>query len=509
MPQPRRDTTAMNQERISRHQVILCFEQVGWTAAEPPDLGEDLIISVYLNGVASGVTFFTQVKSVTDLHRRSRQDYLPYKFKTKDLEHWQAFALPVILIVWDINLQEGRWIFTNDAILTLDRVSPDWHAKKSAIVHLPLSHGTNKEGLDLLKFSIGTHLYSIISKGRDLNVHLVVQFDNTPEDQSRLEAFEHFVNEGEQVELVGHTIKELSFSDWWQPWMVTANPAEMRLVIGPHELRQKLYASIELISLQGLTASIPFIELISTKVGLEAATFSTVSDNTPIDLKLMINKITNSITMTLAIFKHNPGKDMNETLRLTTFCQAASAGGQMLLTLLGVPGEPLVTYIPPNSGWALDPEYIRLVHLLWNIQHKTGTILQVPAKGISRADVQSMEELTMIIDNGKTITQAASGTLNAIFNDIKKVLPALLPGADIYLEESFQESYVELFGIHLQTGPMIRKVKGKLATSPAEIQAFSTINPGESIPLKLKDLEITDMYINWQSLNKIVQASIC
>lgn len=121
---PRRLTPAKQQELISRNQFAERLIQFGWMPHVPEDLGEDFIVHVYFEGRATGVVFHVQIKSIINLQqrRRRRGKYVAYDdFKIKDLKHWDGFSLPVVLVVWDIDLREGRWLLVKDAIAYLDQ----------------------------------------------------------------------------------------------------------------------------------------------------------------------------------------------------------------------------------------------------------------------------------------------------------------------------------------------------------------------------------------------------
>jgi uncharacterized protein DUF4365 len=105
-----RFTPEKQQELISRYQFCERLVQFGWIPVSPEDLGEDFIVHVYYERKATGVSFYVQEKSVTNLQNRQKGDFLPYTFEVKDLKHWENFAQPIILVVWDIMLRAGRWL---------------------------------------------------------------------------------------------------------------------------------------------------------------------------------------------------------------------------------------------------------------------------------------------------------------------------------------------------------------------------------------------------------------
>src|SRR5512145_530876 len=107
----RRSSIQVEQEQRSRHQLAERFSDFGWHFTSPsPDLGEDFIVEVYHEGKNTGVMFYIQEKSITNLEkRRTKDNCLVYTLKVNDLKHWENFSLPVVIVIWDINLREGKW----------------------------------------------------------------------------------------------------------------------------------------------------------------------------------------------------------------------------------------------------------------------------------------------------------------------------------------------------------------------------------------------------------------
>ncbi len=131
---PNRYTSQKKQELINRHQLCERLVEFGWMPNAPEDLGEDFIVHIYFQGQATGVTFHIQEKSITNLNERRKGNYLIYDdFKVKDLKHWEGFSLPLVLVVWDIELREGKWALVDDVIKDLDQRRPQWRNNKSKV----------------------------------------------------------------------------------------------------------------------------------------------------------------------------------------------------------------------------------------------------------------------------------------------------------------------------------------------------------------------------------------
>jgi predicted nucleotidyltransferase len=203
MVAPIRLTPQKQQERRSIRQIADCFEAFGWVVTPPSeDLGEDSIVHIYFDGRATGVLFHVQAKSITNLQKRKRKDYLPYPFDVKDLNHWSAFALPVVLLAWDINQKEGRWILVKEAIFQLEKRNPRWQTQKTATIYIPWNNTANDLGLKHLRQAIGHQLAPQLTHGKALEGNLVLKFPNDPRGSEALKQFKAYLQEGQSVTLL-------------------------------------------------------------------------------------------------------------------------------------------------------------------------------------------------------------------------------------------------------------------------------------------------------------------
>jgi hypothetical protein len=139
--------------------------------------------------------------------------------KLKDLKHGEKFSLPVVLVVWDVNIRQGRWYTIKELISSLNQNNPNWRKNKRDVqVYIPWENGTDNDGLRQLKAKIGKHVYPLISFGKDLSLTMKLAFPKTPDGLMLQKAFDLHIKEGEPVTLEGGVIQELKFSDWWETW---------------------------------------------------------------------------------------------------------------------------------------------------------------------------------------------------------------------------------------------------------------------------------------------------
>ena len=142
----RRLSEEQEQEYVSRDQFASRLSEYGWlTEPISRDLGEDFLVRIYDQGMSSGLGFLVQLKSVSNLDEYEIQGgYTSYRLEVGDLLHWEASAVPVFIVVWDVNRILGCWIGVPEAIVELNERRPAWRDQKTARVRIPSSNKQNR-----------------------------------------------------------------------------------------------------------------------------------------------------------------------------------------------------------------------------------------------------------------------------------------------------------------------------------------------------------------------------
>ena len=162
----------------------------------------------------------------------------------------------------------------------------------------------------------------------------------------------------------------------------------------------------------------------------------------------------------------------------------------------------LTMIVPPQSDKSIDPDFLQLFKNLCMIQGKTGHFLQIPEDGPTDADIQAVEELTEIISCGKTTRKIEKATWKFEDQALELILDAHRQEKPIDFREHYNESYVELFGIKISTGPMQREINCKLDMSVDELEvAILNTASDEFLTLNFNDLVVTEIFPEWSSQN--------
>ena len=500
----RRSSIQVEQEQRSKHQLAERLSDFGWHFTSPsPDLGEDFIVEIYHKGKNTGVTFYIQEKSVTNLEqRRTKDSSLVYTLKVKDLKHWETFSLPVVIVIWDVNLREGKWCVVKDLISDLDKNNRKWRKnKKDAQVYVPWENGTDNEGLKQLKAKIGKQVYPLISFGKDLSLIMKLAFPKTLEGMKLQKAFDLHIKEGEPVTLKGDVIQELKFSDWWETWFGGFDIQKAEIHLGEKSINKRVPISLKIIPLNGKIVSLLNLDFKPVRIGTEFMKFSNEHTSCPFLFTFSMRKTGNTSQGNLTFIIRHVGGDPHEILGFLDFAKAMLLGGNLQVEFHDI-NQSTSTTFPPTNQDVIDPVFYDLVKKLCIIQDKTHHFFRIPNEGISRGDAKSILELFEVVENGVVYYTDMVMTLGLKVEGLKMLLDLHKKGEPIELTLTTPDSYVELFGQRIETGPMVRETTGFVEMSAHELEVIiSSLSSEEIFDVKLVNVNGTETLSDWQLKN--------
>lgn len=485
------------QENVSRSQLREFFELHGFVTGDiTPDLGEDILVRIYDNRVSTGLSFYVQLKSAEDIEKYLlKTDEISYPFEVKDLEHWAAQAVTVILIVWDVNRKQGWWIWINDAIKYLQEKSPDWKQHDTANVHLPSKNKLNESGLLEIRHLLANLYYSVVSRDKELTINAKFSFPQTPEGKAKFEELKRHFATGDEVELDGNYIEIFDFPDWWKRLYGDLNPAGMHLTIAPSRSSTPRPAQFEFIS--GTESErIPYVELWTVKQGEEEVTLTNDQQEIPAKFSIVLNKVTRQSQIKINVnFSNLDGPTIFQILRMQ---KILSTGGSIILTLLDT-GEVLSIPVPPNSFPAPEKGVMDFVQKISFIQNATGIKIHFPEDGsFAKEDFQSVDELMSIIEKGSYQQSGMIFTVDLRKPGIAKLLEGITDGTPIYFQLSTDESYVEILLQKIELGPMLQKIRGYWKIPLEEVRSwFEQAKDDDSLLVRLVDVELYEEFERW------------
>ena len=104
-------------EDLSRARLHALFETSGWVVEDiDKDYGEDLLVRIFRDGVATPLKFFVQAKATDNLSRYANKRHTAFyvTLRSEHLDQWSKFLEPVILTLWDARSGETYWVCVQD-----------------------------------------------------------------------------------------------------------------------------------------------------------------------------------------------------------------------------------------------------------------------------------------------------------------------------------------------------------------------------------------------------------
>ena len=131
-------------ESLSRNILCNLFIQVGWVVEDlQHDYGEDLLVRIFEQGLATHLSFFVQAKATDHIDKYMRKDgkSLTYPIKLTHVKHWNKFWEPVILTIWDAKSNTTYWESIQEKVVINKR------QEKNICIDIPTDNIVDDEGL--------------------------------------------------------------------------------------------------------------------------------------------------------------------------------------------------------------------------------------------------------------------------------------------------------------------------------------------------------------------------
>lgn len=326
-------------------------------------------------------------------------------------------------------------------------------------------------------------------------------FPNTSEGMKLRKTFDLHVKEGEPITLKGDVIQELRFSNWWEEWFGGFDLKEAEIHIGESKSDHPVSITFKIIPNTGRTISLTRMEFRLIRSGTEYIKFSNEHTNCPLLLNFNLRKEEKLLQGTLNYLFRHVGGDPHELLDYLDFTKAIATGGKLRIEFHDV-NQSYSTDFPPVSNTGPDPTFHELVQKLCVVQDKTGKFFKVPNEGISQQEADTIIELYEIVENGvirytnsTTFLELKDKALQAFFDACKQ-------GNSIPLRFTAEDSYVELFGETIKTGPRNREVTCFVEMDASEFKdKINNLKPGEFLKVNLVNVNGVETVPEWQTKN--------
>ena len=497
-----RRTPQQEQERRSVHQFCDFLEDYEWNTGEiHPDMGEDILVQIYDEGISTGLSLYFQLKSTEDIDKHKlKSGEISYQFEVKDIEHWEAQTVPVFLCLWDISLRQGWWIWIKHAVEYLDENNPTWKSKKKVNVHIPLKNEVNEQGLKGIRHLVADLYYPIFSHGKEFKIQTKFEFPQTPEGEQKKAEFERHVAAGDAVVIGEEYIAEIKFPEWWTRRFGILESQDMYLEMGVIQSTEVKPALLEFSSPGYETVSFPYIEFKTIKQGTQEITISNEQQDMPFKFQLTLNKQTQQYNFNFTT--HFDDISVENALKFLNFQQILANGGTFKLEILKT-GDKATFPIPKGSYEPPKQKTLDFVEKAFFIQNELGIELKFPEDGsFSHLDAMAVDEIISIIEKGSYQQSGMVFNVDLKKPGVEQIVKDRVENAPVHFRLISPDSFVELLSRKIEFGPMIQKIKGQMELSLDEIHEWlGQAEEDDSLNIRVVNAEVHEEFESWPRKN--------
>jgi hypothetical protein len=492
------------QEAISRAQLDELLSNFGWVVnAIARDVGEDFVVQIYDDGISSGITFYVQLKSVEKYTRyRLKSGLISYPVEVEDLQHWYSSAVPVIFIVWNVKAKEGYWIEVKEAVNQLNKRNPDWQGKNKVQVHITPENRIDEMGLNEIRQRLAVHYSTIFFKDRPFEFGVEFVFDDTPEGKNKLEALERSFTAGDPFETSGKFINKLIFPDWHNRLFGEVEVTDdSLLMLGPSLSKSSIPLRLDVVSEEGIVASVAYAEFRTLRQGTEQFTISNEHQTIPLHFEIVVNHVTGNGNVT--IIGDKPGASVQDTREAIAFLETLLNKGKLRITNLSTTRSGIINLPTQIDKTAFDPRFVELVDKLCFIQDTLNIRLMLKEWTINNKDIIAIEEIYLVLTSGRhdlllkgaSITIGRDG-LEVIFNTFKSEGEQVRLSGFTPLQP--EDADKELLGQRIVLGPATLYLAGIPTISTDDLEAIiPEMGPEEFQEVNLVEVSGYVEYPEW------------
>lgn len=145
---------SVNEERIGVSAICLAFEKLGWTVRERchSDFGIDADVEQKINGNRTNSHIALQIKSGKSYTRIKKNGKITFKFDTNHFYYWLASDRPVIIMMYDKEIDKIYWEHIRLPLLRTNK------SKDKFYIEIPSSKELNQSSIEEFNSIIDTHI---------------------------------------------------------------------------------------------------------------------------------------------------------------------------------------------------------------------------------------------------------------------------------------------------------------------------------------------------------------
>lgn len=339
--------------------------------------------------------------------------------------------------------------------------------------------------------------YPGAAKEKPISFDATFSFPNTDEGKRVRADFEKMLSKGDSVILPEGFFRIENIPDVLKSLIGSDTITSGTLVIGSvsdHHFKAK----VEVMSDDGLSETLDYLDLKVMKLGRDEATLENVAHGSPFNLRVVITPAKHSLTFHMRWDYF--GKTVNPAQLYKQLNLQRCLSKPFMLKFSGLEDQSVVIEQKGNAICPPPPEpFMNMVKDIAQIQLKLKTILMLPIREYDESDVETIDTIRNIFQEGRR--KARWNTINMILENVDETSFEKLATHPGLLKVEREETY-DFFGNQIPLGMVSyilhdaiikdwEKVKQQIenADKKSIIEVQFIAKDGEG------DLEVT--YLNW------------
>jgi hypothetical protein len=493
----RRYSRELGQEDRSEAQLRERLAEVGWPCDRMGrDLGEDLLVRIFDDGVSTGLSFYVQLKSIATFKwiKRKRFPSLAYPVETKDLLHWEVSTTLVVLLIWNVEERRGHWKPISEVIKDLDAAVKGWRKQRTVTVSVPLANGTNDAGMKRLRWVVADHNIDIVPKPTPMTFSMI--FERTETGLEALRTFEEALDRGDDVTFEHGFVPRIEYPAWHRRlYGADFFSRPIKVEFRPTPPSETVALRIEVDSPEG-PATVPYLELHATKQGRKKLVLTNERQQLPLVFTINLSPERAQFRFEQARF----GRTLHEAREAAVFMCAAGAPGSVLRIVEAKHGRTLLSFPSERVSVGYDLAATRrrrdMLEELCYIQQRVARFGSFSLEGlteISAEDVFLVHRLFKIMREGRVETRKTFSF--EVTPDAE--MPASQCGdQDIHMD--ITGARVSLLGLEAPLGNVRVTILDSQRFLQESLRARAeAAAAGEPVAVHLDDMPVLEEYFNW------------
>ncbi len=500
-PKGQRYSPEQGQEGVSLGQFEERMAKLRWNVFLPKkDLGEDLQVQIFDKGNSTGLSFYVQLKSITDAElfkTKKKPKELRYRLEVKDLSHWEVQSPLVVLVVWDVEARTGYWQPIPRIIDDLDKSNQGWRKKVKVSVSVPLANTTDDEGLKRLRWAVARHHRPLFDRKEPLTFKMT--FPATEQGRQGLEALQRALDHGESIVLNKKLVPRIEYPPWHRRLFGEEYSRRIDSIeLKPEPVRDSFPVRVEVESREG-AASIPYVALRAVRVGRKTAVYSNEHQSIPLTFELELNS--DEAEMSFRFSVRDAYSSVFEAKEFTAFLLAVASPERRVRVIDLKSGDAILDAIIPALAVKYDIAEIRrryeLLDKLCSLQPRVSQYGTLSLEsGISEKEAISIDQLHRSCKRG----EGTQKTIDLSFDVQPSDLPCPQEEEDVRI--ILDDFKTNILGVDIPIGKVRATICDPARIVKALREATARANAtGKPAHVELKELEVVEEYLDWLPTN--------